>query len=98
MSPLFAERPPGTVHKHFGRKVLRHFYVPFVGSTEARAGREESAMPTLPTIGARLVNPCLSGRPAGDEKSPVNSSQHSNTWGQDFSFPPGSVAAAKPQP
>jgi hypothetical protein len=36
MSPLFAERPRGRVHKCFGRKALRHFYVPFVASTEAR--------------------------------------------------------------
>jgi hypothetical protein len=39
MPPLFKKRPPVTVHKFFCRKVLRHFYVPFVGSTEARKTR-----------------------------------------------------------
>jgi hypothetical protein len=39
MSPLLAKRPPGRVHKCFGRKVLRHFYVPFVDVTDARYGR-----------------------------------------------------------
>jgi hypothetical protein len=32
MSPLIAERPPCRVRKLFDRKVLRHFYVPFVSS------------------------------------------------------------------
>jgi hypothetical protein len=46
MSPLFKKRPPVTVHKFFCRKVLRHFYVPFVGSTEAPSNQSASACRT----------------------------------------------------
>jgi hypothetical protein len=53
MSPLFAGRPPDLVRKCFGGKALRHFYVPFVGSTDASA----SLPPRLGVVGPKLARP-----------------------------------------
>jgi hypothetical protein len=45
MSPPFAERPAGRVRKYFSNKRLRHFYVPFVGSTDAPERYFRGSMP-----------------------------------------------------
>jgi hypothetical protein len=55
MSPLFKKRPPVTVHKFFCRKVLRHFYVPFVDPTDARHG---SAPDQRPAKGGSAASRC----------------------------------------
>jgi hypothetical protein len=54
MSPLFAGRPPDLVRKCFGGKALRHFYVPFVGSTDAPANdyRGSAPLSSLVTLGS----------------------------------------------